>query len=173
MFLYSYLLFIYHCKHTCPTLFFPIISHKYFQMCLSNHSKAIFKKERKKKKVLVISVMNFTYFHLSVGLGCLEISHRSLKCGIWSNKAFGAGFLGGVVFWVFFFVVVGCLLSLTYSQAFAMTNQILVEKSVVGWKEIEYEVVRDAADNCIAVCNMENIDAMGVHTGRLGHRVAR
>lgn len=49
-----------------------------------------------------------------------------------------------------------------------MTNQILVEKSVVGWKEIEYEVVRDAADNCIAVCNMENIDAMGVHTGRLG-----
>ncbi|XP_074450646.1 carbamoyl-phosphate synthase [ammonia], mitochondrial [Larus michahellis] len=51
------------------------------------------------------------------------------------------------------------------TKAFAMTNQILVEKSVVGWKEIEYEVVRDAADNCIAVCNMENIDPMGVHTG--------
>uniref|UniRef100_A0A8C4TUC6 Carbamoyl-phosphate synthase [ammonia], mitochondrial n=1 Tax=Falco tinnunculus TaxID=100819 RepID=A0A8C4TUC6_FALTI len=51
------------------------------------------------------------------------------------------------------------------TKAFAMTNQILVEKSVVGWKEIEYEVVRDAADNCIAVCNMENVDAMGVHTG--------
>ncbi|KAM9009729.1 carbamoyl-phosphate synthase [ammonia], mitochondrial isoform 4-T4 [Ara ararauna] len=51
------------------------------------------------------------------------------------------------------------------TKAFAMTNQILVERSVVGWKEIEYEVVRDAADNCIAVCNMENIDAMGVHTG--------
>lgn len=51
-------------------------------------------------------------------------------------------------------------------KAFAMTNQILVEKSVVGWKEIEYEVVRDAADNCITVCNMENVDAMGVHTGR-------
>ncbi|XP_074728352.1 carbamoyl-phosphate synthase [ammonia], mitochondrial [Strix uralensis] len=51
------------------------------------------------------------------------------------------------------------------TKAFAITNQILVEKSVVGWKEIEYEVVRDAADNCIAVCNMENIDAMGVHTG--------
>lgn len=50
-------------------------------------------------------------------------------------------------------------------KAFAMTNQILVEKSVVGWKEIEYEVVRDAADNCITVCNMENVDAMGVHTG--------
>ncbi|NXD28503.1 CPSM synthase, partial [Spelaeornis formosus] len=51
------------------------------------------------------------------------------------------------------------------TKAFAITKQILVEKSVVGWKEIEYEVVRDAADNCIAVCNMENIDAMGVHTG--------
>ncbi|KAL8183822.1 UNVERIFIED_CONTAM: Gly-Xaa carboxypeptidase [Gekko kuhli] len=46
-----------------------------------------------------------------------------------------------------------------------MTNQLLVEKSLVGWKEIEYEVVRDAADNCITVCNMENVDAMGVHTG--------
>uniref|UniRef100_A0ABM5FAK9 carbamoyl-phosphate synthase (ammonia) n=1 Tax=Pogona vitticeps TaxID=103695 RepID=A0ABM5FAK9_9SAUR len=51
------------------------------------------------------------------------------------------------------------------TKAFAMTKQILVEKSVVGWKEIEYEVVRDAADNCITVCNMENVDAMGVHTG--------
>uniref|UniRef100_A0A2K6LCS4 Carbamoyl-phosphate synthase [ammonia], mitochondrial n=1 Tax=Rhinopithecus bieti TaxID=61621 RepID=A0A2K6LCS4_RHIBE len=49
--------------------------------------------------------------------------------------------------------------------AFAMTNQILVEKSVTGWKEIEYEVVRDADDNCVTVCNMENVDAMGVHTG--------
>ncbi|NXO01731.1 CPSM synthase, partial [Rhinopomastus cyanomelas] len=51
------------------------------------------------------------------------------------------------------------------TKAFAMTNQILVEKSLVGWKEIEFEVVRDAADNCIAVCSMENVDAMGVHTG--------
>ena len=42
-----------------------------------------------------------------------------------------------------------------------MTNQILVEKSVTGWKEIEYEVVRDANDNCVTVCNMENVDAMG------------
>uniref|UniRef100_A0A2K6G1A8 Carbamoyl-phosphate synthase 1 n=1 Tax=Propithecus coquereli TaxID=379532 RepID=A0A2K6G1A8_PROCO len=51
------------------------------------------------------------------------------------------------------------------TKAFAMTNQILVEKSVTGWKEIEYEVVRDADDNCVTVCNMENVDAMGVHTG--------
>ena len=44
-------------------------------------------------------------------------------------------------------------------------GQVLVEKSLVGWKEVEYEVIRDGADNCITVCNMENIDPMGVHTG--------
>jgi len=49
--------------------------------------------------------------------------------------------------------------------AVSPVHQVLVEKSVVGWKEIEYEVMRDAADNCITVCNMENIDPMGVHTG--------
>ncbi len=45
------------------------------------------------------------------------------------------------------------------------THQVLVEKSVAGWKEIEYEVMRDGANNCITVCNMENFDPMGVHTG--------
>ncbi len=44
-------------------------------------------------------------------------------------------------------------------------HQILLERSLVGWKEIEYEVMRDGADNCITVCNMENLDPMGVHTG--------
>ena len=44
-------------------------------------------------------------------------------------------------------------------------HQILVERSVAGWKEVEYEVMRDRADNCIIVCNMENIDPVGVHTG--------
>ena len=44
-------------------------------------------------------------------------------------------------------------------------NQILLERSLIGWKEIEYEVMRDAADNCITICNMENIDPMGIHTG--------
>ena len=44
-------------------------------------------------------------------------------------------------------------------------HQVLVEKSIVGWKELEYEVMRDSADNCITICNMENIDPMGVHTG--------
>lgn len=46
-----------------------------------------------------------------------------------------------------------------------MTSQILVEKSLLGWKEVEYEVVRDVADNCVTVCNMENLDPMGIHTG--------
>ena len=44
-------------------------------------------------------------------------------------------------------------------------SQVLVEESLRGWKEIEYEVVRDGRDNCIAVCNMENLDPMGIHTG--------
>ena len=50
-------------------------------------------------------------------------------------------------------------------QALALSSQILIEQSLLGWKEIEYEVVRDAADNCITVCNMENFDPLGVHTG--------
>ncbi|HLC50615.1 MAG TPA: carbamoyl-phosphate synthase (glutamine-hydrolyzing) large subunit [Candidatus Nanoarchaeia archaeon] len=50
-------------------------------------------------------------------------------------------------------------------RAFAYSNQVLVEKYLGGWKEIEYEVVRDAYDNCITVCNMENFDPMGIHTG--------
>ncbi|MCM0607020.1 MAG: carbamoyl-phosphate synthase (glutamine-hydrolyzing) large subunit [Xanthomonadaceae bacterium] len=49
--------------------------------------------------------------------------------------------------------------------AFATVSQILIEECLSGWKEIEYEVVRDGADNCITVCNMENVDPMGVHTG--------
>lgn len=49
--------------------------------------------------------------------------------------------------------------------AFASAPQILVEECLKGWKEIEYEVVRDGADNCITVCNMENFDPMGIHTG--------
>jgi carbamoyl-phosphate synthase large subunit len=53
----------------------------------------------------------------------------------------------------------------TVGLATSPIHQVLVERSVVGWKEIEYEVMRDAADNCITVCNMENVDPMGVHTG--------
>lgn len=54
-----------------------------------------------------------------------------------------------------------CLRAMDYSPV----NQVLIEKSVYGWKEIEYEVVRDAKGNCIIVCNMENIDPVGIHTG--------
>ena len=50
-------------------------------------------------------------------------------------------------------------------KAFSFSPQILVEKSLKGWKEIEYEVVRDCYDNCITVCNMENFDPLGIHTG--------
>jgi carbamoyl-phosphate synthase large subunit len=49
--------------------------------------------------------------------------------------------------------------------AYSRIKQVLVEESVLGWKEFEYEVMRDAADNCITICNMENLDPMGVHTG--------
>ena len=50
-------------------------------------------------------------------------------------------------------------------KSFSFSPQVLVEKSLKGWKEIEYEVVRDAYDNCITVCNMENFDPLGIHTG--------
>lgn len=50
-----------------------------------------------------------------------------------------------------------------------MSSQILVEKSLLGWKEVEYEVVRDVADNCVTVCNMENFDPLGIHTGEETH----
>jgi carbamoyl-phosphate synthase large subunit len=48
---------------------------------------------------------------------------------------------------------------------YSIIKQVLIERSVAGWKEVEYEVIRDGADNCITVCNMENIDPVGIHTG--------
>jgi carbamoyl-phosphate synthase large subunit len=53
----------------------------------------------------------------------------------------------------------------TRGLAVSMIHQVLVERCVIGWKEIEFEVMRDAADTCITVCSMENVDPMGVHTG--------
>ncbi|XP_033610658.1 CAD protein isoform X2 [Cryptotermes secundus] len=50
-------------------------------------------------------------------------------------------------------------------QALAHSRQLIIDKSLKGWKEVEYEVVRDAYDNCITVCNMENVDPLGIHTG--------
>uniref|UniRef100_A0A182JI15 Uncharacterized protein n=2 Tax=Anopheles atroparvus TaxID=41427 RepID=A0A182JI15_ANOAO len=51
------------------------------------------------------------------------------------------------------------------SHALAHSSQLIIDKSLKGWKEVEYEVVRDAYDNCITVCNMENVDPLGIHTG--------
>ncbi|MDR3269602.1 MAG: carbamoyl-phosphate synthase (glutamine-hydrolyzing) large subunit [Tannerella sp.] len=56
-------------------------------------------------------------------------------------------------------------LNVLIEKAFSFSPQVLVEKSLKGWKEIEYEVVRDRFDNCITVCNMENFDPLGIHTG--------
>ncbi|WP_243348790.1 carbamoyl-phosphate synthase (glutamine-hydrolyzing) large subunit [Parabacteroides sp. FAFU027] len=56
-------------------------------------------------------------------------------------------------------------LNVLCEKAFAFSPQVLVEKSLKGWKEVEYEVVRDKYDNCITVCNMENFDPLGIHTG--------
>jgi len=56
-------------------------------------------------------------------------------------------------------------LKILASKAFSYSKQILVEESLKGWKEVEYEVVRDKYDNCITVCNMENFDPLGIHTG--------
>ena len=73
--------------------------------------------------------------------------YRSVICFVWKRKT-----------------QIDSTIQLTF-QAFALTNQALIEKSLLGWKEIEYEVVRDASDNCVTVCNMENFDPLGVHTG--------
>jgi carbamoyl-phosphate synthase large subunit len=54
-----------------------------------------------------------------------------------------------------------CARGLAYSRI----HQVLIEESILGWKELEYEVMRDSKDNCIIICNMENLDAMGIHTG--------
>jgi carbamoyl-phosphate synthase large subunit len=54
-----------------------------------------------------------------------------------------------------------CARGLAYSRI----HQVLIEESILGWKELEYEVMRDSKDNCVIICNMENIDAMGIHTG--------
>jgi carbamoyl-phosphate synthase large subunit len=52
--------------------------------------------------------------------------------------------------------------------ALSQSDQVLIEEYLEGWKEIEYEIIRDQADNCLAICNMENLDPMGIHTGESG-----
>ena len=64
-------------------------------------------------------------------------------------------------------------LDILVEKAFSFSPQVLVEKSLRGWKEVEYEVVRDRFDNCITVCNMENFDPLGIHTYHPPHRYCR
>ncbi len=77
------------------------------------------------------------------------------------RPAYTLGGTGGGIAYTMDELRATCTRGLKYS----IINQALIEQCVVGWKEIEYEVMRDSADNCIAVCNMENIDPMGIHTG--------
>lgn len=69
--------------------------------------------------------------------------------------------LGGLGSW---FVHNEKELKVLLEKSFSYSDQVIIDESLKGWKEVEYEVVRDAADNCITVCNMENVDPMGIHT---------
>ena len=86
---------------------------------------------------------------------------RSIGFPIIVRPAYTLGGTGGGIAWSETELREICTRGLKVS----MIHQVLVERCVIGWKEIEYEVMRDAADTCIAVCSMENLDPMGVHTG--------
>lgn len=78
---------------------------------------------------------------------------------VMARAAFSLGGLGSG------FANTGEELKALATQALAHSSQLIIDKSLRGWKEVEYEVVRDAFDNCITVCNMENVDPLGIHTG--------
>ena len=88
----------------------------------------------------------------------LEAAH-SLGYPLIVRAAYALGGLGSG------FVEDDAQLEAVCEKAFSFSPQVLVEKSLKGWKEIEYEVVRDKYDNCVTVCNMENFDPLGIHTG--------
>tara|TARA_B100000683_G_scaffold58257_2_gene56141 strand:+ start:1618 stop:4962 length:3345 start_codon:yes stop_codon:yes gene_type:complete len=93
-----------------------------------------------------------------------EVISASEKIGSWPlliRPAFTLGGLGGGTAWNVGELVEIATLGLRNSRI----NQVLIEESILGWQELEYEVMRDEADNAIIVCTMENIDPMGVHTG--------
>eukprot|EP00756_Hemistasia_phaeocysticola_P015678 Hpha_TRINITY_DN15426_c3_g2::TRINITY_DN15426_c3_g2_i1::g.176574::m.176574 len=90
--------------------------------------------------------------------GALAIAKR-LKYPVLLRAAFALGGLGSG------FAASPEELEPLAKKALASSPQVIVDKSLKGWKEVEYEVVRDSADNCITVCNMENFDPLGVHTG--------
>uniref|UniRef100_A0A8C4DZ81 Carbamoyl-phosphate synthase [ammonia], mitochondrial n=1 Tax=Dicentrarchus labrax TaxID=13489 RepID=A0A8C4DZ81_DICLA len=90
---------------------------------------------------------------------CVDMSAEKIGYPVMLRSAYALGGLGSGL----------CAnkekLEETAHKALAMSSQILVEMSLLGWKEVEYEVVRDVADNCVTVCNMENFDPLGIHTG--------
>ena len=93
-----------------------------------------------------------------------EVISASEQIGTWPlliRPAFTLGGLGGGTAWNGGELVEIATLGLRNSRI----NQVLIEESILGWQELEYEVMRDEADNAIIVCTMENIDPMGVHTG--------
>ena len=93
-----------------------------------------------------------------------EVIDASEKIGSWPlliRPAFTLGGLGGGTAWNVGELVEIATLGLRNSRI----NQVLIEESILGWQELEYEVMRDESDNAIIVCTMENIDPMGVHTG--------
>ncbi len=89
---------------------------------------------------------------------CLTVA-KKLKYPVMLRVAYALGGAGSGVAWAKEELLEKA------KRAFAYSDQVLVEKYLGGWKEVEYEVVRDSYDNCITVCNMENFDPMGIHTG--------
>ena len=92
----------------------------------------------------------------------LELKIFKILCCFISNLARAAYALGGLGSG---FASNPDELKSLVKKSFAHSSQVIIDKSLKGWKEVEYEVVRDAYDNCIVVCNMENLDPLGIHTG--------
>src|SRR5260370_23508395 len=90
-----------------------------------------------------------------------DLAARELRYPLIVRAAYTLGGTGGGIAWTDDELLETGSLGLKAS----MRKQILVERCLIGWKEIEYEVMRDGADTCITICNMENFDPMGVNTG--------
>ena len=89
----------------------------------------------------------------------MEIAKNKIGYPVLVRAAFALGGLGSG------FAADDAEMKALASKAFANSSQIIIDRDLRGWKELEYEVVRDGSDNCITVCNMENFDPLGVHTG--------
>jgi carbamoylphosphate synthase large subunit len=101
------------------------------------------------------SAESFTVYRVEYAL----VAAKTIGCPLMIRSAFALGGLGSVMR-----DDEAHLRDMT-TKVLLLLDQILVEKSMKGWQEVEYEVVRDAYDNCVTVCNMENFDPLGIHTG--------